>query len=154
MKFQLIREQFLPITIEKAWSFFSSPLNLPLITPDQLGLKLLDNVKPTMSLNDKIDYKVSPILGVKIKWKTEIILVEKPFRFVDKQIKGPYSFWEHMHEFKEMEGGVMMKDTINYIIPFGFVGRFFSFYIEKKLGSIFDYREMQLDKLILDGSIN
>jgi ligand-binding SRPBCC domain-containing protein len=154
MKYQLIREHFLPINIYDSWSFFSSPLNLQLITPDDLGLVLLNNINSTMNVRDEYDYTVSPILGLKFKWKTKIILVEKPFRFIDKQIKGPYEFWEHLHTFEIVEGGVIMKDTINYIIPFGFVGRLFSSFIENKLENIFDYRESELNKLILDGSIN
>jgi hypothetical protein len=47
-----------------------------------------------------------------------------------------------------------MKDTINYIIPFGWIGRLFSFYVKRKLISIFDFRKDALDKLLLDGSIN
>ena len=154
MKFQLNRQQLLPITIDKAWSFFSSPLNLSLITPNHLGLVLKSKVNSSMQLNDEIDYEVKPILGIPLKWKTKISLVEKPYRFSDNQIKGPYKFWKHLHEFEEVEGGVMMKDTINYIIPFGWLGLLFSFYVKRKLTSIFDFREGALDKLILDGSIN
>ena len=33
----LEREQWLPISIGEAWSFFSSPLNLAKITPDDMG---------------------------------------------------------------------------------------------------------------------
>ena len=154
MKFQLRRQQFLPITIDKAWCFFSSPLNLTLITPDNLGLMLLTKVNLSMQVDDEIDYQVSPIFGIPLKWKTQISKVKKPFHFIDKQIKGPYKFWEHLHEFEEVEGGVLIKDTVNYVIPFGWIGRLFSFYVKRKLTSIFDFRENALNKLLLDGSIN
>jgi ligand-binding SRPBCC domain-containing protein len=154
MKFQLKRQQFLPIGIDNAWSFFSSPLNLSLITPNDLGLVLKSKVNPSMQVNDEIDYVVRPILGIPLIWKTKISLVEQPYQFVDKQLKGPYQFWEHLHEFKEVEGGVLMKDTVNYIIPFGWLGSLFSFYVKRKLNSIFDFRKEALDKLLLDGSIN
>ncbi len=34
-------EQFLPIDINKAWNFFSSPKNLALITPPELDFNIL-----------------------------------------------------------------------------------------------------------------
>ncbi len=34
-------EQQLPISLEKAWEFFSSPANLSLITPPEMEFKIL-----------------------------------------------------------------------------------------------------------------
>jgi ligand-binding SRPBCC domain-containing protein len=90
MKFQLNRQQFLLITIDKAWNFFSSPLNLSLITPDKLWLILKSKINPSMQVNDEFDYEVRSILGIPLKWITKIILVEQPYQFADKQLKGPY----------------------------------------------------------------
>jgi ligand-binding SRPBCC domain-containing protein len=36
---QFKAEQFLPITKEKAWDFFSSPKNLSVITPPEMDFK-------------------------------------------------------------------------------------------------------------------
>ena len=36
-KHVLERTQFLPITLEEAWTFFSTPRNLALITPPDMG---------------------------------------------------------------------------------------------------------------------
>jgi ligand-binding SRPBCC domain-containing protein len=35
----LERSQFLPITLNDAWEFFSSPRNLARITPPEIGLR-------------------------------------------------------------------------------------------------------------------
>ena len=39
--YRLARTQFLPITLDYAWDFFSSPANLSEITPPSLGLRML-----------------------------------------------------------------------------------------------------------------
>ena len=44
-----------------------------------------------------IKYKVAPFLKIKMKWVTKITELQSEKKFIDKQIKGPYSFWEHEH---------------------------------------------------------
>lgn len=38
--YTLTKKQFLPITLEQAWDFFSSPVNLKKITPEYMGFKI------------------------------------------------------------------------------------------------------------------
>ena len=38
--YPLKREQWLPIPVEEAWAFFSTPRNLDRITPPELGFKI------------------------------------------------------------------------------------------------------------------
>ena len=145
---QLVREQFLPLSIEKSWDFFSNPNNLPLITPKELELKIQSShVKGKIYLGDEIDYTVKPIFPFKYKWKTKIIEVTDKVSFTDKQIKGPYAFWEHQHLFEPVEGGTQMKDIINYKIPYGTIGSIFKPLIETKLNQIFEYRKSKLETL-------
>jgi ligand-binding SRPBCC domain-containing protein len=42
--YQYKTEQFLPIYLEEAWNFFSSPKNLATITPDELDFKILTEI--------------------------------------------------------------------------------------------------------------
>ena len=69
-----------------------------------------------------IDYYVSPLFGIKMKWQTEITHVDFQKSFIDFQKKGPYKLWNHYHEFISNEEGVLMKDTIDYELPMGFLG--------------------------------
>ena len=147
------RSQFLPVSLEEAWSFFSSPHNLSLITPKELGLIIKGNYNSkTVSKNDIIDYTVRPLLGIPMHWRTEITDVQAPYYFVDKQIKGPYKLWEHKHTFEEFEGGVMMYDEVNYKIPLQPISKFFTGFIQKKLNHIFDYRTLRLKEIFSDGN--
>jgi ligand-binding SRPBCC domain-containing protein len=40
-----------------------------------------------------------------------------PLRFTDVQLRGPFLFWKHAHDFEERNGGVMMRDRITYALP-------------------------------------
>jgi len=142
MKHKLFREQQLNCDIQTAWKFFSSANNLSEITPNDMKFTVLSHFE-----NDEIfegmiiDYFVSPLFGIKMKWKTEIIQVDFQKSFTDFQKKGPYKIWHHHHEFIENENGVLMKDTVDYELPFGFLGEIaHSVLVKKKLENIFNYR--------------
>ena len=149
MKHRLYREQQLNCSPEIAWNFFSSANNLSEITPEDMNFTVL-----TAMENDEIhegmliDYHVSPLLGIKMKWQTEIIQVDHQKSFTDFQKKGPYKLWHHHHEFIPNEKGVLMKDTVNYELPMGFLGEIaHRFMVKSKLKQIFDYRYQVLKKM-------
>lgn len=95
-----------------------------------------------------IEYTVSPVLGIKLNWVTEITHVENNHYFVDEQRFGPYTFWHHKHFIKQVEGGVEMTDIVHYKLPFGFIGRIVnSLFVKKQLKTIFEYRFNKLNEL-------
>ncbi len=148
--YQLKFEQKLPISLEQAWDFFSSPLNLAKITPDHMGFIITSDFKEGQKMYPGmiITYKVSPLLGIKLNWMTEITHVQDGKYFVDEQRFGPYALWHHQHHFEEIEGGVHMTDIINYAIPYGFIGRIANtILVEKEVRGIFDYREKKVEEL-------
>lgn len=150
--YQLYREQFLAIPIDKAWNFFSSPQNLSLITPPEMRFNIIssDINKPIFE-GMLIDYKIRPLMGIPLHWKTEISHVVFQKVFTDKQIRGPYKKWEHTHTFIEQEGGVLMKDELIYELPFSFIGTLaHALFIRKKVEAIFDYRKSVLDKILYE----
>ncbi len=137
-------ETFLPTTLDKAWSFFSSPLNLEKITPPDMGFVVTSDYKKDTKIYPGmiITYKVSPLLGIKLNWMTEITHVKDKDYFVDEQRFGPYALWHHQHHFEEVDGGVQMIDLVHYAIPYGFVGRLAnSLLVQSKLKKVFAYRE-------------
>src|SRR6476620_5060191 len=116
--------QKIPVSLDRAWSFFSNPANLQAITPSDLGFRIISKYHgDKMYPGQIIEYKVSPLLGIPMYWMTEITHVEPGKYFVDEQRFGPYALWHHQHHFKEIDGGVEMTDIVNYRIPLGFLGR-------------------------------
>jgi ligand-binding SRPBCC domain-containing protein len=134
--------QKLPISLEEAWAFFSSPVNLAKITPEHLGFKMISSYHgDTMYAGQIIEYQVKPVLGIPMYWMTEITQVVDKKYFIDEQRYGPYSLWHHQHHFKAIEGGVEMTDIVHYKIPLGFLGRIAnSLFVKNQLKQIFTYR--------------
>jgi ligand-binding SRPBCC domain-containing protein len=88
---------------------------------------------------------VTPVLGIKTQWVTEITHVVDRDYFVDEQRFGPYSLWHHKHFLKEVEGGVEMEDLIHYKIPMGWLGQLIHpILVKPKLEEIFNYRREKL----------
>lgn len=95
-----------------------------------------------------ITYKVSPLFGIKLNWMTEITHVKEKEYFIDEQRFGPYALWHHQHHFKQVDGGILMTDQVNYAIPYGFIGRIANrLIVRKKLKDIFDYREKVIKQI-------
>lgn len=146
--FQLRKEQFLKTDINTIWDFASSPANLKEITPDHMLFHITSKGLPEkMYPGMIITYVVSPLLGIKMNWVTEITQVKDKHFFIDEQRVGPYTLWHHQHFFEEKDGGVLMTDIITYKPPFGILGDIANFlFIKKQLRSIFDYRFKIMDQ--------
>lgn len=149
--YNLKKVQLLPIKIEQAWEFFSSPGNLKKITPPELGFNIIsEHHGEKMYEGQLIEYTVKPLLGIPVYWMTEITHVDPLKYFIDEQRFGPYTFWHHQHHFKETNEGVEMTDIVHYKVPFWFIGDIAnSLIVKKQLEKIFEYRTEVTDKIFL-----
>ena len=146
--YRLESKQNLPISKKEAWEFLSSPKNLKTITPEYMGFNILSGADRPMFAGQIIQYIVTPLLGIKTKWVTEITHVVEGDYFVDEQRFGPYALWHHKHFIKEIPGGVEMEDIIDYKVPMGILGQLVHpFIVKPKLDEIFEHRRKKLIEL-------
>jgi ligand-binding SRPBCC domain-containing protein len=146
--YRLHRKQNIPISLNEAWDFLSDPKNLNVITPEYMGFKTLSGDDRTMFPGQIIQYIVTPILNIPMKWVTEITHVVDKKYFVDEQRFGPYALWHHKHFLKEIPGGVEMEDIIDYKVPMGILGQLVHpFLVKPKLEEIFEYRRKKMIEL-------
>ncbi|TDS17414.1 SRPBCC family protein [Sphingobacterium paludis] len=150
MIYTLERTQFFTCGLDEAWAFFTNPNNLATITPDTLNFKVLDTFDtPEIYEGMIINYHVTPLLGIRLSWQTRITEVVPRASFIDNQEKGPYTLWQHTHEFFAEDGGVRVKDTVRYAMPFGVLGTLVhKLIVKNKLREIFDYRQQTLEKIL------
>lgn len=146
--YRLYQRQFLPISAEAAWPFFSSPRNLQEITPGFLNFRITSSPPEEIYSGLIITYRIAAVAGIPMTWVTEIKHVELNYRFVDEQRLGPFRFWFHEHVFHPVAGGIEMEDTVHYVMPFGLFGRIIHrFFIRKRLEEIFRFRREYLSTL-------
>jgi ligand-binding SRPBCC domain-containing protein len=138
----LHRVQLIPAPLDKVWSFFADPGNLPRITPPDMHFEILSASQGArIYAGQLIEYRLRPLPWLRTRWLTEITQVEEGHYFVDEQRRGPYKFWHHQHHFREIQGGVEMTDLVHYLVPFGFLGDLAgAFLVRPRLEKIFAFR--------------
>jgi ligand-binding SRPBCC domain-containing protein len=143
----LKRSQVIPVPIKLVFSFFENAENLSKITPPDLGFSILTPMPIQMRSGAVIDYVVHPF-GIPIRWTTLIVDYEPPFKFSDVQLKGPYSFWHHVHTFHEQGNETLMNDEIHYVLPGGRVGDLLGqYFVKRDLNRIFEFRKSVIEKV-------
>ena len=145
--YKLKFKQVINSSLDDVFSFFSNPENLSKITPKKLGFNILTPTPIKMKEGQLIDYSIK-LLGKKIRWRTMITEYIPKVKFVDQQLKGPYSMWHHTHEFRDVDGKVEMTDEIYYVMPFGLLGRLVNFlFVSRDLNNIFKHRVEIINKI-------
>jgi len=145
--YKIKTKQYIKGSLEEVFDFFSRPENLSEITPSELNFRILTPLPLEMKQGTVIDYTIK-LFKVPVHWRTLITTFEPPLRFVDEQIKGPYTLWHHNHIFKEVRGGVEIQDLISYSIPFGLLGSLLHIlWIKRDLKRIFEHRKNVIDQI-------
>lgn len=145
--YELYREQTIHTDLNTAWEFIRTPRNLNRITPEDMTFEIVSELPKQMYDGLLIEYKIDiPIIG-KRTWLSELKHIKELHSFVDEQRIGPYKYWYHYHEIKEVENGVSFIDKVNYVMPFGPLGAIARvFYVENQLNKIFDYRRTAMEQ--------
>jgi len=148
MIYVLHREQVIPAPIERVWDYFATPLNLNEITPPDLHFEIVRGAEERMYAGQVIEYRVTIVPGVRVRWLTQITHVEPLRMFIDEQRVGPYRLWIHEHRFVPEGDSVRMIDHVTYALPFGVLGRWVhALFVRRRLHYIFDFRRRKVEEL-------
>jgi ligand-binding SRPBCC domain-containing protein len=140
-------EQFVPRPLDEVFDFFSQAENLQQLTPAWLHFHILSvdpaPVRKGTLIKYSLRWRVFPI-----RWTTEIVEWEPPYRFVDVELKGPYKLWHHEHRFTAEGNGTRIIDEVHYELPFGFLGSIaHRLKVRKDVETIFAYRTEVVGRL-------
>jgi hypothetical protein len=143
----LERSQEIPVDLPDVFHFFERPENLNTLTPPWMHMQILTPPPVPMHVGTVIDYTVR-MRGLPLRWTALIAEYAPPRRFVDLQLRGPYSFWHHLHLFEPTRDGTRITDRVHYVLPFGPLGRaVHALTVRRDLKRIFDYREAALQAI-------
>ena len=138
--YRLEATQLVPKPIEEVFDFFSRPINLARLTPGRMGFELRST---DVEMRDglEIEYRIRPLLGIPMTWRSRIQAFDAPHGFEDMQLAGPYKRWEHRHSFEPVAGGTLVKDEVTYELPLGPLGNLANgLVVRHELEWIFRYR--------------
>jgi len=140
-------------SVEYTFGLFENPYNLAKMTPPELGFQVTSTETVEMRRFAEIEYRIK-WLGLPMHWKTLITEYEPPFLFEDEQAKGPFALWRHRHTFLPTDQGTKVADHVDYVLPFGPLGRLaHGLIVGEQLKKIFRYRQDKLSELLGGGTL-
>jgi ligand-binding SRPBCC domain-containing protein len=144
----LEREQRIAAPKEKVFEFFADAFELEAITPPWLGFEVLTPGPVDMHAGTLIAYRMA-LHGVPVSWLTRIEHWEPQTAFVDRQLRGPYRLWHHVHTFEPCGRGTLMRDRVSYALPLGLLGELaHAALVRRDLARIFDFRRESVARIL------
>lgn len=148
----LTRSLKLDLPRPEVFDFFADAGNLERITPPEINFNIVTPLPINVEQGTLIDYTLT-LRGIPLKWRTEISVWDPPCRFVDQQLRGPYTQWIHSHIFTETDdGGTLIEDEVRYRLPLEPLGDIAHFLVRSELDRIFDFRQEAVAAIL--GSAN
>lgn len=132
-------ESVLNADVEAVWSFHSSAEALNALTPGSRKIRLISSdLAVREGAVHEFQVKVGPLW---VTWKAKLSAVDSPHGFVDTAVASPFKHWNHKHEFISQSHGTMIRDTIEYVPPFGALGALAdNLFISREIDRLFAYR--------------
>lgn len=73
-------------------------------------------------------------------WKARISEVG-PHGFTDTAEQSPFAAWRHRHDFLPHGPGTLLRDTVEYALPFGVLGRLADrLFVQRQIEALFAHR--------------
>jgi ligand-binding SRPBCC domain-containing protein/predicted DCC family thiol-disulfide oxidoreductase YuxK len=148
--YRLERVQTINRPLDEVFEFFSNAENLQKLTPRFLDFSIKTPLPIAMFAGARIEYRLG-LFGIPMRWLTVISAWDPPrvdpatgrrvAQFIDQQVSGPYAVWKHLHEFEEVDGRTIMRDVVDYAVPFGPLGAVARWaFVSRTLDRIFAFR--------------
>lgn len=145
--YALTRSQRIEAPLDDVFAFFSEPANLARITPPWLRFRIHGRPPKSIAPGTRIEYRIRWTV-LTLRWVTRITAFTPPSGFQDVQEKGPYRTWIHTHAFEPDGTGVVIRDRVEYALPFGPLGRLVhALFVRRQLDAIFAFRRRAVEEI-------
>lgn len=114
-------EQSVPVPREALFAFHSTPANLALLLEGWSGFEMIEHaghIRPGSRV--RVAQRVA---GLRHEMCFEHFVLEPPARFGERQVGGPFTRFEHVHEFAEQGGATRIVDRVSFELPLHLGGR-------------------------------
>ncbi len=146
----LEREQRIAATRRDVFDFFSDPANLARLTPGGLNFRILGARTVRLETGSRLEYRIRWTV-LRLRWVTRITRWVPHSEFEDVQEEGPYRTWIHTHRFDDEGDHVVMRDRVEYDLPFGPLGRLaHRLLVRRQLQMIFDFRRRAIEEVFAE----
>jgi ligand-binding SRPBCC domain-containing protein len=74
-----------------------------------------------IGLNDEVTWRATHF-GIPFTMTNRVTVLDRPRRFVDEQVRGPFRRFHHEHVFEPRDSGTAMIDRVSLGAPLGPLG--------------------------------
>lgn len=132
----------MPVSADELYAWHSRPLAFQRLQPpwERIDMKASNGSFGTDGYRVELR---TPVLGpLKATWTAEAYDFQPGKQFQDRQLKGPFAFWNHTHRFiPDGPNASFLEDHIEYRVPFGAIGSVFGGgMVHDRLAATFAYR--------------
>ena len=134
------KQLHLPVCASEAFAWHERPGALQRLIPPWERASVMkqgDGVRDGSIV--ELDYRLGP---VRTRWIARHHGYQQGEAFRDTQVSGPFSHWEHLHQFEATgDNSAILTDHIDYEMPGGIIGSLLGGgLVERKIESMFSYR--------------
>ena len=164
--------QWVAYPVELVFAFFANPTNLPHLMPRKLVTQIEDaRIQPppprpihpdparrflSVAAGEGSEILISffpiPWVPRRVSWMARITEFVWNNHFIDEQVRGPFTHFRHRHGIapEEREGveGTLVRDEIDYELPYGVLGRVAGAYVRRRLERSFAFRQKRLPEIL------
>ena len=76
----------------------------------------------TIGLGEQVTWRAVHF-GIPFTMTSRVTELDRPNRFVDEQVSGPFRAFRHEHRFEQRDGATVMIDHLEFDAPLGPIGR-------------------------------
>jgi ligand-binding SRPBCC domain-containing protein len=144
---------------EDVWQFHSTEKGLVDLTPGWMNIRIEDVRGPegepdpdVLDAGSVVESSIRPFgVGPRQQWVSDIVARERTggsAYFRDVMAEGPFPEWTHTHMFYADEGATVVRDKVEYELPFGPLGRAVGPLGVVGLDPMFRYRHRKTKELL------
>ncbi len=134
------KESLIRASPERVFAFHELPDALLRLTPPREPVRVVQAAEGlAVGAQAIVEFRILRLFPV--RWVARHTLYDSPRMFEDVQVSGPFRRWRHQHFVIPNPEGAILRDEIEYELPFGIAGRLLApVLIVPRLRRLFDYR--------------
>jgi ligand-binding SRPBCC domain-containing protein len=170
MSYSYHSEQWLPQPVEVIFAFFAAQDNLPKLMPawQKARIEEATVIPPPRSAASSssveaagagsrltLSFRPFPYLPFRVRWVAEITNFVWNDSFRDRQVSGPFAYWDHTHRLRALDreglNVTLVVDDVEYEMPFGPLGRLaHSLFLRSQIERTFAFRQCQIAQIFAE----
>lgn len=139
-----IKKTTIDAPVEPLFAWHATKGAIQRLTPPWAPMKLLSRNQDGIQTGVRVKFLLS-LFKVPVIWEARHIAYQENRLFKDRQLRGPFARWEHIHQFIPVDlDKTVMVDKVHFELPMGRLSRPFYAFAQKKMKTMFDYRHRVL----------